>query len=111
MATRKTNRFRSKSLQLAYDRYVGNDPQQQAAFEEELANAEVAQKIYDLRARNRLSQRELAALVGTTASVVRQLESADFQGHALPMLRRIAAALDQRIEIHFVPTKRKRASA
>ena len=104
---RKKNPFRSKPLKAAYDRYIGDDPQQQAAFEEELANVEVAQKIYDLRTRAGLSQRALAKLVGTTASVICQLESSDYQGHSLSMLRRIAAALHKRVEIRFVPVKRK----
>jgi DNA-binding XRE family transcriptional regulator len=104
---KKKNPFRSKSLKAAYDRYIGDDPQQQAAFEEELANVEVAQKIYDLRNKAGLSQRALAKLVGTTASVICQLESSDYQGHSLSMLRRIAAALHKRVEIRFVPVKRK----
>jgi len=106
---KKKNPFRSKSLRRAYDQYVGDDPQQQAAFEEELANAEVAQKIYDLRHNAGLSQRGLAKLVGTTASVICQLEDADYAGHSLSMLRRIAAALDKRVEIRFLPARRKPA--
>ncbi len=32
------DRFTSKSLQFAYDRYIGADPVRAASFEEELAN-------------------------------------------------------------------------
>ena len=46
-----------------------------------------------------LSQRELAKRAGTTASVICRLEDADYEGHSLAMLRRIAAALDRRLEI------------
>ncbi len=53
----------------------------------------------------------LARLVGTTASVICRLEDADYEGHSLSMLRRIAAALHKRVEIRFVPVKRKRALA
>jgi DNA-binding XRE family transcriptional regulator len=109
--TQKKNPFRSKSLRAAYDRYIGDDPQQQAVFEEELASAEVARKIYDLRTKAGLSQRALAKLVGTTASVICQLESSDYQGHSLSMLRRIAAALHRRVEIRFVPVKRRSVPA
>jgi hypothetical protein len=42
----------------------------------------------------------------TSASVLSRLEGADYQGHSLAMLRRIAAALNQRVEIHFVPVRR-----
>ncbi len=103
----KKNPFKSKSLQAAFDRYVGNDPEQQQAFEEALADYDVARKIYDLRSKAGLSQRELARRIGTTASVICQLEDADYQGHSLLMLRRIAAALDKRVEIRFVSVRRK----
>lgn len=104
---KKRNPFRSKSLRMAYDRYIAGDPEQEAAFERALADADVARKLYALRTRARLSQRALAKLVGTTASVICQLEDADYEGHSLSMLRRIAAALDKRVEIRFVPAMRK----
>jgi len=107
----KKNPFKSKSLQAAFDRYIGNDPEQQQAFEEALADYDVARKIYDLRTKAGLSQRELARRIGTTASVICQLEDADYQGHSLLMLRRIAAALDKRVEIRFVSVRRKAQSA
>jgi DNA-binding XRE family transcriptional regulator len=104
MAAKK--QFTSDALQYAYERYIGNNPDLVAAYEGELANAELAQKIYDLRTKAGLTQRQLAKLVGTTASVICRLEDADYEGHSLAMLRRIAAALDQRVEIRFLPAKR-----
>jgi len=53
-----------------------------------------------------LTQSQLARLVGTTASVICRLEDADYEGHSLAMLRRIAGALNQRVEIRFVPIRR-----
>ncbi len=103
----KKNPLKSKSLQAAYDRYIGNDPEQRQAFEQALADYDVARKIYDLRAKAGLSQRDLARRIGTTASVICQLEDADYQGHSLLMLRRIAAALGKRVEIRFVAVRRK----
>ena len=58
-----------------------------------------------------LSQRESAKLVGTTASVICRLEDADYEGHSLAMLNRIAAALNPRVEIRFVPAERRFRSA
>ncbi len=111
MKKRRT-RFHSRALQQAYDRYIGNDPDQRAVFEEELANSEVARKIYDLRTRAGLSKRALARQVGTTASVICQLEDSYYHGHSLSMLRRIASALGKRVEIRFMPNKpRQRSSA
>jgi DNA-binding XRE family transcriptional regulator len=110
MAKRKT-KIRSRALRKAYDRYIGDDSAQQAAFDEELADSEIARKIYELRTRAGLSQRALAKLVGTAASVICQLEDADYQGHSLSMLRRIAAAMNRRVEIRFVPVAGSRQTA
>jgi transcriptional regulator with XRE-family HTH domain len=54
-----------------------------------------------------LSQRQFAKVVGTTASVICRLEDADYEGHSLSMLQRIAAALDSRVEIRIVPLRKK----
>ncbi|MEK7409107.1 MAG: helix-turn-helix domain-containing protein [Acidobacteriota bacterium] len=98
---------RSATLQHAHDLYVGEDPERRAAYEEELLNAEIASLLYRLRTAAGLSQRELARRVGTTASVICRLEDADYEGHSLAMLRRIAAALDRRLEIRFVRARQK----
>jgi predicted transcriptional regulator len=50
-----------------------------------------------------LSQKELADLVETTQSAISRLEDADYDGHSLTMLRRIAAGLNQRVQVRFVP--------
>ena len=64
---------------------------------------EIARKIYDLREAAGLTQRQLGSLIGTTASVICRLEDADYEGHSLAMLNRIAAALNKRVKIEFVP--------
>jgi ribosome-binding protein aMBF1 (putative translation factor) len=102
----RKSRFESGSLRFAYDRYVGDDPEKTQAFEEELANADVARRIYSLRTKAGLTQKQLALHVGTTPSVISRLEDADYKGHSLAMLRRIARALDKRLEIRFVSLKR-----
>ena len=100
MALKK--RFHSEALQHIYDTFIGNDPEQVASFEQDLIGIEVAKRIYNLRTRAGLTQRELAKKVGTTASVICRLEDADYEGHSLSMMKRIAAALDKRVEIRFV---------
>ena len=90
---------------------AGNDPKRQQMFEEEVANREVAHKIYQLRQGAGLSQAELARRVGTTQSVISRLEDADYEGHSLAMLNRIAAAVERRVEIRFVLRKRRLQTA
>jgi len=103
----KKRKYKSATLQWTYDRYIGNDPKQIEEYEQEVLNAEIARKIFDLRTKAGLSQRELAKRVGTTASAICRLEDADYEGHSLFMLKRIAEALDKRLEIRFMPLHRK----
>jgi len=94
-------------LRFLYDRYIGQDPKRLAELEEARADMDVAQLIYDLRTNAGLSQRELARRIGTSASAICRLESADYQGHSLAVLRRIAAVLNHRVEIRLAPIKPK----
>ena len=66
-------------------------------------NARVAQIIYDARTQAGLTQQQLADLVETKQSVIARLEDADYEGHSLSMLQRIAEALNQRVEIQLLP--------
>lgn len=88
-------------------RYYAGKPERLAALEEARANDNIARKITALRTEAGLTQRQLAKLVGTTASVICRLENADYEGHSLAMLNRIAAALNQRVEIRFVQAGRR----
>jgi ribosome-binding protein aMBF1 (putative translation factor) len=101
MAAKK--KFDSEALQYTYDRFIAGDAEQEEFYEQALFDTEVASLIYDLRTKAGLSQRALAKRVRTTASVICRLEDADYEGHSLAMLRRIAAALGTRVQIRFVP--------
>ena len=93
------------------DRRFFSTKKAQAELEEARASAQVARQIYALRTEAGLSQRQLAKIVGTTASVICRLEDDDYRGHSLAMLRRVAAAMDKRIEIRFVPARGKLKTA
>ncbi len=64
---------------------------------------DVAQQVYDLRTKAGLTQSELAERVGTTKSVISRLEDADYDKHSMAMLRRIAAAVNHKVQVRFVP--------
>ncbi len=100
----------SPALRYIHRRFFAGQPERLAELEEARAGAEVARKVYELRTKARLTQKELAARVGTTASVISRLEDDDYDGHSLAMLRRIAAALNKRVEIRFVAIRSKRAA-
>ncbi|BDA75453.1 hypothetical protein RIVM261_089280 [Rivularia sp. IAM M-261] len=66
-------------------------------------NATVAQLIYEARTKAGLTQKELADLIGTKQPVIARLEDADYEGHSLSMLQKIACALNQKVEIALKP--------
>lgn len=66
-------------------------------------SAEISRQVFALRMDAGLTQKELASLVGTSHSVISRVEDDDYQGHSLNLLKRIAEALDRKIEIRFVP--------
>jgi ribosome-binding protein aMBF1 (putative translation factor) len=69
---------------------------------------EIAEMIHQARKDAGLSQSDLADRIGTTASVICRLENADYEGHSLTMLRRIADALGQRVEVRFVNSAKRK---
>ena len=87
------------------ERVTGSNQTLRTGIAEAKVNLDVAQIIYDARTNAGLSQSELAALIGSKQPVIARLEDADYEGHTLTMLRRIASALEQRLELRFVPKK------
>jgi transcriptional regulator with XRE-family HTH domain len=81
------------AVEIVHRRLYEGKPQRLKGLEEARANDEIARKIFGLRTKAGLTQAQLGKLIGTTASVICRLEDADYEGHSLAMLRRIAAAL------------------
>lgn len=90
---------------ILWQHYIADDPACERMVEDELVNLDIAQQIYDLRMDAGYTQQQLAKMIGTTASVICRLEDADYNGHSLSMLRRIAAAFGKTIEVRFVEKK------
>jgi DNA-binding XRE family transcriptional regulator len=94
---------RTKNALEILDHLTGDDDELRAMIAEERSHAKVARMIYDARTQATLTQKQLAELIGTGQSTIARLEDADYEGHSLSMLRRIAQALNQQLEIRFVP--------
>jgi DNA-binding XRE family transcriptional regulator len=96
----------SGAVEILHRRFYAGKPGRLKGLEEARANEEIARKICELRTAAGLTQTQLGKLIGTTASVICRLEDADYEGHSLAMLRRIGFALNQRVQIRFVPIRR-----
>ncbi len=96
-------------------RITKGNPKKLAKLEKELEQERMAlqigQTIYDLRKKAKLTQQELADMVGTKKSAIIRLEDADYGGHSISMLLKIAVAVGTRLEVKFVgKTTRKKTT-
>jgi len=89
------------------DKMLGDDRKQRELIEKATLNCRVAQMIYDARTAAGLTQAQLAELIGTSQPTIARLEDADYEGHSLAMLQRIAAALHRPLVISFGPPKKE----
>ena len=92
------------------DKMIGKDRALRRQIDREEDNLRIAQMIYDARTRAGLTQAELARLVGTKQPVISQLEDANYRGHSLTMLRKIAEALGKRLRVEFVSRPMRRSA-
>jgi transcriptional regulator with XRE-family HTH domain len=91
----------SNGVSILHKRYVKDDPSKKAVLEQERVGAQVARMIRDLRERAGLSQKELADAIGTGQSAISRVEDADYEGHSLRMLQRVADALEQKLVVQL----------
>lgn len=100
--TKTPKRHATTSATAILRRVTGRSGKMRELLDRERLNVAVARQILVARKERGLSQAKLAALVGTTQSVIARLEDADYEGHSLTMLRRIAEALGYDVEVRFV---------
>ena len=96
---------KTKDATKILDRMIGDDHELRSMVREAKTNADIAQMVYDVRNEAGLSQDALADLIGSNQQTISKLEDADYEGHSLTMLRKIADALQQELVVQFVPTE------
>jgi ribosome-binding protein aMBF1 (putative translation factor) len=104
MRQRKRERT-SDAVEILHRLLIDGDPTRQANLDNIHLEFDIAQALYDMREETGLTQEEFAAKVGIAASVIDDLEAADYEGHSFAMLRRIAAAMERRVVITCVPVE------
>ena len=87
------------------------DPALAEAVEAESFNADLARKVYELRVGAGLTQKQLAESIGTRQSVISRIEDADYEGHSLSVLKRIAHAVGKKLRVEFYAEPEVRATA
>ena len=77
------------------------NPDLAEAVEDESFNAHIAMQVYEARTVAGLTQKQLAERAGTQQSVISRIEDADYEGHSLSLLKRIARALGKKLRVEF----------
>ena len=95
------------AVEILHRRYFDGRTVRRAEPEEVHGNHDPARMVHILREKAGLTQAALAKRVDASASVIRRLEDADSEGFPLTMVRRIAAALNRRVEVRFISVARK----
>lgn len=75
-------------------------PRYRRAYLRTLHQIDLALLVREMRDEAGLSQAELAKKAQTTQSVIARLEDAEYSGHSLKMLERIAAACAVNLTLH-----------
>jgi ribosome-binding protein aMBF1 (putative translation factor) len=104
---------RSKKTTTRFDRYyerqMGN-PKVRAGVEKELASLEVGIQIARAREALHLNETQLAARAGMNASKISRIDNSS-QNLTLNTLKRIADALDRKVNIELIPKESKKERA
>jgi predicted XRE-type DNA-binding protein len=102
MATKKTKTVgKTADAVSILNRHFGTDANQRAEIDGIKEDLAIGAQIYAARVHAKLTQAQLAKLVGTTQSVISDLEDAEYQGHTMTMLRRVADALGFEVEVRL----------
>jgi len=86
------------------------DPEFRRAYDELEPEFAIIRQIIDLRLKRKLSQAQLAKRIGTQQPSIARMEARGSVGN-LDYLRRVANALDARLEVRLVPRKASSTSA
>lgn len=110
MTTTKTQKNKGSTTDTLeiLNRRIPTTPEMERLMEVERLNTEVGQKIFDLRKKAGLTQKQLADKIGITQSVISELEDADYGGNSVEMLSRVFHALGGRLEFKVVTNIRRK---
>jgi len=100
--SKTNNRTTSDAVEILRHRF-GDSPNRRSEIEQIKQDMAVGEQIHAARKAAGLTQAQLAERIGTTQSVISDLEDAEYEGHTLTMLRRIADALGLNLRVTLGP--------
>ena len=85
------------------ERRFARNPRLKRMLAEERVNLQAALLLRKAREEAGMTQARLAERVGTTQSVISRLEDAEYTGHTLKLLERIALACKRHVRLELEP--------
>jgi DNA-binding XRE family transcriptional regulator len=96
----------SKSIpasRILFDQIYKGRPERIAALHRTRRELALGRLIRQLREAGGLTQQALAKALGTKAPAISRIEDADYDGHSMRILRKIAEFFDQELVVTFRP--------
>src|SRR5438067_11444340 len=101
----------AKATEILFDRFYRGRPQRIAQLKRTRQELALGRKIRELRESHGLSQAQLARALRTQAPAISRIEDADYDGHSLRILRKIADYFHQDLIVTFQPKRPSPAAA
>jgi len=108
---KKKQRASPSGSRILFDRLYRGKPQRIAALKRTREELALGRQIRALRESEGLSQNALAKALGTQAPAISRIEDADYDGHSLRILRKIADYFGQNLIVSFQPKSPSAATA
>jgi DNA-binding XRE family transcriptional regulator len=70
----------SDAMQWAYDRFIKGKPERETSLAEVSRQSGLAEQIYDIREKLRMTREDLAQASGLTSETIEDLEESDYEG-------------------------------
>jgi len=109
MARNRVKR-RTAAREILHRRIYEGRPARLDELEQTRREMALGMKIRQAREEAGLTQQELAAMIGTQPSAISRIEDADYDGHSVSLLARVADALEMRLVIDFERKRPRRSS-
>ncbi len=104
--TMEEKKLSTDGFQWLYNRYIGDDPERVASFQDELVKADIASRIDQIRPKLRMSRADLAQFSGLTAEAIKDLEESDYNRDWNEAVEKINAAFGRWVEEVILPVAR-----
>lgn len=96
----------SDAVEWAYRRYIKDNPEREASLEEAGRQADVAQQIYDIRNKLRMTREDLAEFSGLMPETIEDIEESDYDGNWNQAIDKINSAFRQWFQDVILPAAR-----